>query len=160
MKAEEGKYLTFNLKNENYGIPLGRVKEIIAMLPITEVPKTPDYIKGVINLRGKIIPIMDLRLKFGLEEKEYNDRTCIIVVDILSGENKRQTGLAVDSVAEVVDIKSAEIEEMSSSENSDEDEFIIGIGKVKEKVVMLLDIDKILSREAVKILGMEVGADV
>lgn len=160
MKAEEGKYLTFNLKNENYGIPLGRVKEIIAMLPITEVPKTPDYIKGVINLRGKIIPIMDLRLKFGLEEKEYNDRTCIIVVDILNGENKRQTGLAVDAVAEVVDIKSAEIEEMSSSENSDEDEFIIGIGKVKEKVVMLLDIDKILSKEAVKILGMEVGADV
>lgn len=160
MKAEEGKYLTFNLKNENYGIPLGRVKEIIAMLPITEVPKTPDYIKGVINLRGKIIPIMDLRLKFCLEEKEYNDRTCIIVVDILNGEAKRQTGLAVDSVAEVVDIKSAEIEEMSSSENSDEDEFIIGIGKVKEKVVMLLDIDKILSREAVKILGMEVGADV
>ena len=160
MKAEEGKYLTFNLKNENYGIPLGRVKEIIAMLPITEVPKTPDYIKGVINLRGKIIPIMDLRLKFCLEEKEYNDRTCIIVVDILNGEAKRQTGLAVDSVAEVVDIKSAEIEEMSSSENSDEDEFIIGIGKVKDKVVMLLDIDKILSREAVKILGMEVGADV
>lgn len=160
MKAEEGKYLTFNLKNENYGIPLGRVKEIIAMLPITEVPKTPDYIKGVINLRGKIIPIMDLRLKFGLEEKEYNDRTCIIVVDILNGENKRQIGLAVDAVAEVVDIKSAEIEEMSSSENSDEDEFIIGIGKVKEKVVMLLDIDKILNKEAVKILGMEVGADV
>lgn len=160
MKAEEGKYLTFNLKNENYGIPLGRVKEIIAMLPITEVPKTPNYIKGVINLRGKIIPIMDLRLKFCLEEKEYNDRTCIIVVDILNGETKRQTGLAVDSVAEVVDIKSAEIEEMSSSENSDEDEFIIGIGKVKEKVVMLLDIDKILNKEAVKILGMEVGADV
>lgn len=160
MKAEEGKYLTFNLKNENYGIPLGRVKEIIAMLPITEVPKTPDYIRGVINLRGKIIPIMDLRVKFGLEEKEYNDRTCIIVVDLSNGETKRQTGLAVDSVAEVVDIKSAEIEEMSSNENNSEDEFIIGIGKVKEKVVMLLDIEKILSKEAVKIMEMEVGADV
>ncbi len=160
MKAEEGKYLTFNLKNENYGIPLGRVKEIIAMLPITEVPKTPDYIRGVINLRGKIIPIMDLRVKFGLEEKEYNDRTCIIVVDLSTGESKRQTGLAVDSVAEVVDIKSAEIEEMSSNENNSEDEFIIGIGKVKEKVVMLLDIEKILSKEAVKIMEMEVGADV
>ena len=160
MKAEEGKYLTFNLKNENYGIPLGRVKEIIAMLPITEVPKTPDYIRGVINLWGKIIPIMDLRVKFGLEEKEYNDRTCIIVVDLSNGETKRQTGLAVDSVAEVVDIKSAEIEEMSSNENNSEDEFIIGIGKVKEKVVMLLDIEKILSKEAVKIMEMEVGADV
>lgn len=160
MKAEEGKYLTFNLKNENYGIPLGRVKEIIAMLPITEVPKTPDYIRGVINLRGKIIPIMDLRVKFGLEEKEYNDRTCIIVVDLSNGETKRQTGLAVDSVAEVVDIKAGEIEEMSSNENNSEDEFIIGIGKVKEKVVMLLDIEKILSKEVVKIMEMEVGADV
>lgn len=160
MKAEEGKYLTFNLKNENYGIPLGRVKEIIAMLPITEVPKTPVYIKGVINLRGKIIPIMDLRLKFGLEEKEYNDRTCIIVVDISTGDNKRQTGLAVDAVAEVVDIKSAEIEEMSSSEKNSEDEFIIGIGKVRDKVVMLLDIEKVLSKEAVKIMEMEAEADV
>lgn len=154
MKSEEGKYLTFNLKNENYGIPLGIVKEIIAMLPITEVPKTPEYIKGVINLRGKIIPIMDLRLRFGLEEKEYNDRTCIIVVELRNDGVKKHTGIAVDSVAEVMDIKAGEIESGSYSEGVEEDEFITGIAKVKEKVVMLLDVEKILAKDKSKIIEM------
>ncbi len=160
MKAAEGKYLTFNLKNENYGIPLGIVKEIIAILPITEVPKTPDYIKGVINLRGKIIPIMDLRIRFGLEEKEYNERTCVIVVELKNGEIKRHTGIAVDAVAEVLEIKEAEIEEAGYSEDSEEGEFIIGMGKIKEKVVMLLDVEKILSKEAIKIIEMGGETDV
>lgn len=150
MKASAGKYLTFSLKNESYGISLGKVKEIIAMQDITEIPKTPDFIKGVINLRGKIVSIMDLRLKFGMEEKEYTERTCIIVVDINTGKSKKQMGVAVDDVAEVIDIKEEEIEDMEENEAHADREFITGIGKVKGKVIILLDIENILSKKDIK----------
>lgn len=145
MNMEDGKYLTFFLKNENYGIPISVVKEIIAMLPITKVPKTPPFIKGVVNLRGKVISIMDLRLKLELEEKEYNERTCIVVVDIKIDNLSKQIGIAVDSISEVVDIDSSNIQSISNKDIQIDGNFIRGIAKLKNKVVILLDIEKILT---------------
>lgn len=153
MEAKPGKYLTFSLKNENYGIPIFIVKEIIAMLPITSVPKTPPFIKGVINLRGKIIPIMDLRLKFSIEEKPYTDRTSIIVIDIKTENSEKQMGIAVDNVSEVLDIRENEIEPFSNYDTHIDGDFIIGIGKIKEKVYMLLDAKKILNKNEMKKIG-------
>lgn len=150
MEAKAGKYLTFVLKDENYGIPICVVKEIIAMLPITKVPKTPNFVKGVINLRGKVISIMDLRLKLELEERIYDERTCIIVVDIQEGELSKQMGIAVDIVAEVVDISEKEIQSLEKEDVQIDGDFIRGIAKLKERVVILLDIQKILTTEELK----------
>lgn len=147
MDVKAGKYLTFVLKNENYGIPICVVKEIIAMLPITKVPKTPNFVKGVINLRGKVISIMDLRLKLELEERAYDERTCIIVVDIQGGETSKQMGIAVDIVAEVVDISDKEIQSLEKEDVQIDGDFVRGIAKLKDKVVILLDIQKILTTE-------------
>ena len=110
-KHREGKYLTFALAGEEYGLPILMIKEIIGLMPITSIPETPQFVKGVINLRGKVIPVMDLRLKFGLNAKEYTERTCIIVVDIHSDRNKILMGIVVDSVSEVLSIKAADIED-------------------------------------------------
>jgi purine-binding chemotaxis protein CheW len=148
MEAQEGKYLTFILGNEEYGILIKRVKEIIGIMDITNIPRTPEFIKGVINLRGKIIPIMDLRLRFGLSEKEYNQRTCIIVVEISLGELKKQMGLVVDTVSEVVNIQKNEIDPSTKYDVSGDTDFLMGLGKIKGKVILLLDIDQILSSEA------------
>ena len=148
MEVKEGKYLTFILGNEEYGIPIKKVKEIIGIMDITCIPKTPDFIKGVINLRGKIIPIMDLRLRFGFESKEYTQRTCIIVVEIDKEDTKRQMGIVVDTVSEVVNIQKTEIAPSTEYENYTDTDFLIGLGKVKTKVILLLDIEEILSNEA------------
>ena len=148
MEAQEGKYLTFILGNEEYGILIKRVKEIIGIMDITNIPRTPEFIKGVINLRGKIIPIMDLRLRFGLEEKEYNQRTCIIVVEINVGEIKKQMGIVVDTVSEVVNIQKNEIDPSTKYDVSGDTDYLMGLGKIKGKVVLLLDIDQILSQDA------------
>lgn len=152
MEAQEGKYLTFILGNEEYGILIKKVKEIIGIMDITNIPRTPDFIKGVINLRGKIIPIMDLRLRFGLSEKEYNQRTCIIVVEINMGETKKQMGIVVDTVSEVVNIQKNEIDPSTKYDVSGETDFLMGLGKIKGKVVLLLDIDQILSQDAFVLL--------
>jgi purine-binding chemotaxis protein CheW len=152
MEAQEGKYLTFILGSEEYGILIKRVKEIIGIMDITNIPRTPEFIKGVINLRGKIIPIMDLRLRFGLEEKEYNQRTCIIVVEINAGEIKKQMGIVVDTVSEVVNIQKNEIDPSTKYDVSGETDFLMGLGKIKGKVILLLDIDQILSSEAFVLL--------
>lgn len=152
MEVQEGKYLTFSLGKEEYGIPIQKVKEIIGMMDITSIPKTPKFIKGFINLRGKIIPIMDLRLKFGLEEKDYNERTCIIVVEVFVEGIRRMMGVVVDTVSEVVSIQKGEIEpppEYGMHENND---FLVGMGKVKGKVIMLLEIEQILSIDEINLL--------
>jgi purine-binding chemotaxis protein CheW len=148
MEVQEGKYLTFILGNEEYGILIKRVKEIIGIMDITNIPRTPEFIKGVINLRGKIIPIMDLRLRFGLTEKEYNQRTCIIVVEINLGETKKQMGIVVDTVSEVVNIQKNEIDPSTKYDVSGDTDYLMGLGKIKGKVVLLLDIDQILSQDA------------
>ena len=143
MIATDEKLLTFSLGEEEYGVPILKVKEIIGMLEITSVPKTPDFLKGVINLRGKIIPVMDLRLKFGMDEHEYDERTCIIVVELILNGVERQIGVVVDMVSEVVSISTSEIEPPPEYDSSVDNNFIIGIGKIKEKVVVILEINKI-----------------
>ena len=141
----EGKYLTFSLADEEYGIGILKIREIIGMLPITSVPQTPDFVKGVINLRGKVIPVLDLRLRFGMPEIEYTERTCIIVVEINGQAGKIQIGSVVDSVSEVLNIKGEEIEDTPTFGTSLDTEYILGMAKIDGGVKILLDIDKVLS---------------
>jgi Chemotaxis signal transduction protein len=151
MEAQGGKYLTFALNNETYGIPIKKAKEIIGMMEITHIPKTQGYIKGVINLRGKIIPVMDLRLKLGMDEKPYTDRTCVIVIEVNLAENQRLVGLVVDTVTEVVNIQTSEIE-TPGYDAQIEGEFLMGLGKLKDKLVLIIDLEKILSRQEITLL--------
>lgn len=139
-----GKYLTFTLGNEDYGIGILKIREIIGVMEITAVPHTPEYIKGVINLRGRVIPIMDLRLKFGLSPEEYNERTCIIVVEVQGKSGPVQVGMVVDSVSEVLAIAGEQIEPPPSLGISGDTENILGMGKVSEEVKILLDVDKVI----------------
>jgi purine-binding chemotaxis protein CheW len=140
-----GKYLTFKLAEEEYGLEILKVQEIIQMQAVTHVPRTPDYVRGVINLRGKVIPVVDLRKKFGLDSVKDTEKTCIIVVQVNNGNSKVVMGTIIDEVKEVLDIKSENIEETPSFGASINTDFILGIGKVGSTVKMLLDIDKVLS---------------
>jgi purine-binding chemotaxis protein CheW len=150
--TREGKYLTFSLAGEEYGIGILKVKEIIGLMPITPVPKTPNYIRGVINLRGKVIPIADLRLKFSMEAVADTERTCIIVVEIAANGNKMLMGVVVDSVSEVLNIKAGEIEDAPSFGSKLDTSYILGMAKSGQGVKILLDIDKVMSSEDMGIL--------
>jgi purine-binding chemotaxis protein CheW len=142
----EGKYLTFNLMDEYYGVSVDWILQIIAIPDITKIPKTPTFVRGVINLRGKIIPVIDLRLKFKLPEQEYNDRTSIIIIKIKNHEGGELfIGLIVDKVLEVLDIHVHEIEKTPTFGVELDTQFILGMAKVKQKVVTLLHIGKILT---------------
>ncbi len=143
----EGKYLTFSLAGEEYGIVILKVKEIIGMMPVTPVPKTPSYVKGVINLRGKVIPVADLRLKFDMEEAEYTERTCIIVVETRDGLGHVLMGIVVDSVSEVLNIKGGEIEDTPAFGTQMDTDYILGMAKTGGGVKILLDIDKVFGGE-------------
>jgi purine-binding chemotaxis protein CheW len=147
-----GKYLTFTLADEEYGIGILKVKEIIGMMAITSVPRTPDFVKGVINLRGKVIPVIDLRLKFGMDAIPYTDRTCIIVVEIDTDDMTIQIGIVVDSVSEVLNIKEEEIENAPSFGTTLNTDYILGMAKIDSGVKILLDIDKVLSAEEIQVL--------
>ena len=151
-----GKYLTFGLANEEYGLEILKVREIIGMMEITAVPRTPDFIKGVINLRGKVIPVIDLRLKFGLPSTGVTEETCIIVVDVHSVE----MGIIVDKVSEVLDIDSNDIELAPSFGVAVETNFILGMGKTNGLVTILLDIHKVLYGEVDSKWAEEVSAAV
>jgi len=151
VKNMEGKYLTFELAGEEYGVEILKVKEIIGIMNITSIPQTPAFVKGVINLRGKVIPVIDLRMKFGMNTQDYNERTCIIVVDI----NNMVTGIVVDSVSEVLNIKEEEIEETPSFGVKLYTEYILGMAKVKGQVKILLDIDKVLTSSDVSLLNIK-----
>lgn len=140
-----GKYLTFTLADEDYGIEILKVKEIIGMMPITTVPQTPEYLKGVINLRGKVIPVVDLRLKFGMPPQDYTERTCIIVVEIASESGSTMMGIVVDSVSEVVHIKNDDIEETPKFGSKLDTEYILGMAKSEGQVKILMDIDRVLT---------------
>ena len=144
-----GKYLTFSLKEEEYGIGILKVKEIIGMMPVTSVPRTPNFIKGVINLRGKVIPVVDLRLKFSMESISYTDRTCIIVVEIDSDTATVLIGIVVDAVSEVLNIQKKNIEETPSFGTQMNTAYILGMAKMEGGVKILLDIDKVLSQQEV-----------
>lgn len=146
-KAQAGKYLTFRLGDEEYGIEILKVKEIIGMMPITPIPQTPEYIKGVINLRGKVIPVIDLRLRFHMEEVPYNERTCIIVVEVKLANEPVSIGIVVDAVSEVSQIKEEEIEATPSFGTSLDTSYILGMAKTDNSVKILLDIDQVLSQE-------------
>lgn len=151
--SREGKYLTFELDAEEYGLEILKVKEIIGIMNITSVPQTPDYVKGVINLRGKVIPVIDLRLKFTMNPLEYSERTCIIIVDIAGTSGKKvMVGIVVDSVSEVLNIKGDEIEDTPSFGSRLSTEYIMGMAKVKGGVKVLLDIDQVLNAEELNIL--------
>jgi purine-binding chemotaxis protein CheW len=141
---KEGKYLTFALGSEEYGLEILKVREIIGYMDITAVPQTPSYVKGVINLRGQVIPVVDLRAKFGMETAKVTEETCIIVVEIHQDGRKFSTGIVVDHVQEVLDIDGENIEEAPQFGSSVNTDFILGIGKVGESVKILLDIDKVL----------------
>ena len=138
--TQKGKFLTFNMGNEFYGIEIKYVTEIIGLQPITEIPEMPEYIKGIINLRGKIIPVMDVRLRFKKPYREYNDRTCIVVIEI----RDVSIGLIVDSVSEVISIPDEEIVSPPSVAKEG-NKYIKGIGKVGSDVKLLLDSDKLLN---------------
>jgi purine-binding chemotaxis protein CheW len=140
-----GKYLTFKLAEEEYGLEILKVQEIIQMQAVTHVPRTPDYVRGVINLRGKVIPVVDLRKKFGIDSVKDTEKTCIIVVQIAHKEGKVVMGIIIDEVKEVLDINGANIEETPSFGASINTDFILGMGKIGNSVKILLDIDKVMS---------------
>jgi purine-binding chemotaxis protein CheW len=141
---KEGKYLTFALAQEEYGLEILKVREIIGFMEITAVPKTPNHVKGVINLRGQVIPVVDLRGKFGMEAAEITDETCIIVVEIAQEGRAFNTGIVVDHVQEVLDIDGTDIEDAPQFGSSVDTSFILGMGKVGDTVKILLDIDRVL----------------
>lgn len=152
-KGRESKFLTFELAGEEYGLEVLRVREIIGLIPVTRVPRTPDFIKGVINLRGKVVPVIDLRLRFSLPAEDYTDRTCIIVVDVEGSSGSILMGIVVDAVSEVLSIAEEEIEPTPSFGIKLDTDFILGMAKVKGQVKTLLDINKVLSTEQRQILG-------
>jgi purine-binding chemotaxis protein CheW len=140
-----GKFLTFHLGGEEYGLEILKVQEIIGIMAITRVPRTPEFVRGVINLRGKVIPVVDLRRKFEMEGQADTERTCIIVVQVAHHQTQVTMGLLVDEVSEVLNIDGKQIEPPPSFGTTIETDFIFGMGKIGQKVVMLLDVDKVLS---------------
>ncbi|WP_051283907.1 chemotaxis protein CheW [Desulforegula conservatrix] len=140
-----GKYLTFRLGSEEYGLGIMKIREIIGLMPITSVPQTPIFVKGVINLRGKVIPVIDLRLRFSMDEIPHDDRTCIIVLDISSVSSNLLIGIIVDSVSEVLNIRAEEIEETPAFGVKLNTGYILGMAKSGGGVKILLDIDQVLT---------------
>ena len=147
--TQKGKFLTFSIGKEDYGIEISHVTEIIGIQAITEVPELPEYIKGINNLRGKIIPVMDVRLRFRKSAKEYNDRTCIIVVDI----QEVSVGLIVDTVNEVMNIEDENIVPPPDMKTGFRNRYVKGIGKVGSDVKLLLDCEKLLSDQEIHEIG-------
>lgn len=146
--TQKDKYLTFTVGKEDYGIEIYHVTEIIGIQKITDVPDMPEYIKGVINLRGKVIPVMDVRLRFKMTAREYDDRTCIVVVNVKSAA----VGLVVDTVKEVADIPEKQIEPPPDVSEGNRQMFVRGLGKMGEEVKILLDVEKLVHKEDVAIV--------
>jgi len=153
-RQKGGKYLTFTLHDESYGIEVLKVREIIRQTNITAVPQMPAYVRGVINLRGKIIPVMDLRLRFGFADAASTEHTCIIVVQVKLPDGKAtQMGLVVDGVEEVANIAAADIEETPNFGGQISTDYIVGMAKIKGAVKTLLDIDGVVGAEALKTIS-------
>ena len=148
-------YLTFNLDNEVFGINVSKVLEILEMKPITKVPKSPSFMKGVINLRGNILPVIDTRNKFCMAPRDYTIDTCIIVLNINTEKDSLLVGALVDSVQKVIDIPAAAIQHSQSMGAIYREDFINGIGKVEEDFVMILNIDKVFSAKELSIMEAE-----
>lgn len=146
--TQKGKYLTFDVGEEVYGIEIKHVTEIIGIQPITQVPESHMYIKGIINLRGKIIPVMDVRLKFKKQEIPYNDRTCVVVVDV----DNMPIGLIVDKVAEVLDISDENIVPPPENKTGFNSRYVMGIGKVGSDIKLILDCQKLVTIEDMEMM--------
>jgi len=146
--TQKGRFLIFSIANESYGIEIQYVTEIIGIQTITEIPELPEYVKGIINLRGKIIPVMDVRLRFKKEPKNYNDRTCIIVIDIKG----LSIGLVVDAVSEVITIPEQDIVAFPQINKDFKNRYIKNIGRVGNEVELLLDCEKLLTSEEIESL--------
>jgi purine-binding chemotaxis protein CheW len=144
LMEQAGKYLTFTLAGEEYGIGILKIKEIIGMMPVTTVPQTPEFVKGVINLRGKVIPIVELRLRFGMDVADYTERTCIIVVEVAGSSGTIRIGIVVDSVSEVLNIKGEDIEDTPTFGTNLKTDYILGMAKMEGGIKILLDIDRVL----------------
>jgi len=155
--ANAGKYLTFALGPEEFGLQILKVREIIGYMEVTAVPQTPHFVKGVINLRGQVIPVVDLRAKFSMEAIEVTEQTCIIVVETSQGSRKSSTGIVVDRVQEVLDITEESIEEAPDFGTAVETSFILGMGKIGNSVKILLDIDRVLTGVNVNALTNELA---
>ncbi len=153
MTDKGGKYLSFSMAEEEYGIGILKVKEIIGMMNITVIPKTPEYVKGVINLRGKVIPVIDLRLKFDMPSVEFTERTCIIVVEVDSAGGTLMIGIVVDSVSEVLNVRAENVEPPPEFGDSVDTGYILGMAKMDSGVKILLDISKVLGED--EIAGLE-----
>jgi purine-binding chemotaxis protein CheW len=152
-KDRGGKYLTFHLANEEFGIQVMKVREIMGLQEITAVPHTPHYTKGVINLRGKVIPVVDLRLKFGMAAAEYTQRTCIIVTEVEEEAGQLLIGALVDAVSEVLTLSEADIEDTPDFGGEVKTTGLLGMAKSKGKVKILLDIDAVMTAQELNALG-------
>ena len=148
--TQHGRFLTFNVEKEDYGIDIGYVTEIIGMQPITKIPETEDYIKGIINLRGKIIPVVDMRLKFKKEPAEYTDRTCVVVIET----SELSVGLIVDKVTEVLTIDDKDIASPPDFKTGLKNRYIQGIGKVGGDVKLLLDCKKLFNENEINAIDV------
>ena len=150
-RSRAGKYLTFVLGQESYGVDVLKIREIIRPVAITSVPQMPAYVCGVINLRGKIVPVVDLRIKFGLEPSGATERTCIVVVQVkLPSGGISLMGLIVDAVEEVLNISEGDIEETPDFGTTIDTDYILGMAKVKSAVKTILDIDKVVSADVIQ----------
>jgi len=154
-----GKYLTFRLGEEDFGLEILKVQEIIGMQEITSIPRTPAYVKGVINLRGKVIPVMDLRLKFGMEEAEVSRKTCIIVVQVRGEMGDIIMGIVVDEVSEVLEISGREIEPAPTFGTRINTDFVLGMAKTESAVKILLDLDRVLTQQDIAAITDEEMSD-
>ena len=150
--SKGGKYLTFALGKEEYGLEILKVREIFGYMEITAIPRTPSYVRGVINLRGQVMAVVDLRAKFSMDSVERTDQTCIIVVEISCGGRKISTGMIVDHVSEVLEVPGDKIEDPPSFGTSVDSDFILGLGKIGDSVKILLDIDKVLEADEIAAL--------
>jgi purine-binding chemotaxis protein CheW len=152
-QMKDNKYLTFILNKTGYGVHILKVREIIGMMPVTQVPQTPEFVRGVVNLRGKVIPVIDLRLRFQMEAVEATDRTCIIVMEIETAGSTLQIGVVVDGVSEVIALKEADIQtDLPLGRNFNSD-LIQGVAKQKDGIKILLDLDQILSSDVAVLLN-------
>lgn len=140
-----GKFLTFQLGSETYGLQILKVQEIIGIMPITRVPRTPDYLRGVINLRGKVIPVIELRRRFGMPGVDDTERTCIIVVQVETDDLPIVMGILVDEVSEVIDVSESSLEAPPTFGRGTNSSYILAMGKLEERVVILLDLDRVLT---------------
>jgi purine-binding chemotaxis protein CheW len=145
LKSGYHKYLTFQMKGQKYGLESLKVKEIIGVMKITPLPQTPDFVKGIVNLRGKVIPVIDLGVKFGMKEADYTEKTCIIVVEVTGSKGLSHIGIIVDSVSEVVNIDADQIEETPAFGVKLDTNYILGMAKMEDGITILLNIEKVLT---------------